>query len=205
MIKIMIVDDHLIYRDGLRVAFKDKKDLKIMAEAENGKIALQKLDTVEIDIVLLDIRMPVLDGIATLGRIKSQFPKVKVIILTGYEDVNVFSKAMSLKTDGFILKSATAQIIFQTIHDVMEGKVIVSPKLLRNTTDYRNLRYELTDEDLDVLTRIAKGERTSKIAGDLHFGERTIKSHLTNIYEKLGVNSRVAAVAKVMQLGLIKL
>ncbi|PIO81411.1 hypothetical protein BSQ38_06975 [Pediococcus damnosus] len=205
MIKIMIVDDHPIYRDGLRVAFKDKKDLKIMAEAENGKIALQKLDTVEIDIVLLDIRMPVLDGIATLGRIKSQFPKVKVIILTGYEDVNVFSKAMSLKTDGFILKSATAQIIFQTIHDVMEGKVIVSPKLLRNTTDYRNLRYELTDEDLDVLTRIAKGERTSKIAGDLHFDERTIKSHLTNIYEKLGVNSRVAAVAKVMQLGLIKL
>lgn len=75
MIKIMIVDDHPIYRDGLRVAFKDKKDLKIMAEAENGKIALQKLDTVEIDIVLLDIRMPVLDGIATLGELRVNFRK----------------------------------------------------------------------------------------------------------------------------------
>lgn len=205
MIKIMIVDNHPVFREGLKSVFDSNPDIKVVSEAENGKIALDLLDTVNIDVMLLDIRMPVLNGTSTLSRVKSQFPEVKVIILTTYEDIGVFSKAMALNADGYLLKYATTEIIFQTINDVMNGKVIVSPEMLQNTTDYRNVKYELSEEDLDLLTRIARGEHSSKIAKDLHFSERTIKGRLTSIYSKLGVDSRAAAVAKVMQLELIRL
>ncbi|MDA5387762.1 response regulator transcription factor [Loigolactobacillus backii] len=205
MIRIMIVDNHPVFREGLKAVFAGNSKFKIVAEAENGQLALQKLNTVAVDIMLLDVRMPVLDGISTLERVKRQFPKIKVCILTTYDDVKVFNEAMALKADSFLLKYASSQTIFQTIQDTMNGKLIVSPDLLRNAVDSRSLGYSLSNEDLDILTKVAKGEHNFEIAQELHFSERTIKGYLTNIYNKLGVTSRAGAVAKAMQLELIRL
>ncbi|WP_125980524.1 response regulator transcription factor [Loigolactobacillus iwatensis] len=205
MIRIMIVDNHPVFREGLKAVFAGNSKFKIVAEAENGQLALQKLNTVAVDIMLLDIRMPVLDGISTLEHVKRQFPKVKVCILTTYDDVKVFNEAMALKADSFLLKYASSQTIFQTIQDTMNGQLIVSPDLLRNAVDSRSLEYSLSNEDLDILTKVAKGEHNFEIAQELHFSERTIKGYLTNIYNKLGVTSRAGAVAKAMQLELIRL
>ncbi|ANK58954.1 hypothetical protein AYR54_00905 [Loigolactobacillus backii] len=201
----MIVDNHPVFREGLKAVFAGNSKFKIVAEAENGQLALQKLNTVAVDIMLLDVRMPVLDGISTLERVKRQFPKIKVCILTTYDDVKVFNEAMALKADSFLLKYASSQTIFQTIQDTMNGKLIVSPDLLRNAVDSRSLGYSLSNEDLDILTKVAKGEHNFEIAQELHFSERTIKGYLTNIYNKLGVTSRAGAVAKAMQLELIRL
>ncbi len=201
----MIVDNHPVFRAGLKAIFDEDASFEIVGEAENGQLALDQLKTLDVDVMLLDIRMPVLDGIETLTQVKRNFPQVKVCMLTTYENAKVFHQAMALRADGFLLKYASADTIFQMIKDAMVGQVTVSPELLRNTNDYRDAEYALSDEDLDVLTRVARGDRNSKIAKELHFSERTIKSHLTNIYTKLGVNSRAGAVAKAMQLELIRL
>ncbi len=205
MIKVMIVDNHPIFRAGLKAVFDGNPNLEIVAEAENGQLALAQLETVNIDVMLLDIRMPVLDGIETLAQVKQRFPQVKVCMLTTCENINVFHHVMALHADGFLLKRASAEMVFQAIKDVMAGEVTVSPELLRSMINYRDAERNLSAADLDVLTRVARGDRNSEIAKDLHFSERTIKSHLTNIYTKLGVNSRAGAVAKAMQLELIRL
>ncbi|MFD0898225.1 response regulator transcription factor [Loigolactobacillus binensis] len=205
MIKIMIVDNHQIFRAGLKVIFEDQADYEVVAEAENGRVAVQKLASRAVDVVLLDIRLPVLDGIATLKKIKRQFPKIKVCMLSIHSDVASFNKAMALHADGFLLKSVSAEIMLQTVNDIMNGKMGVSPELVRRAVDYHNLRSLLSDADLDILTRIAHGEHSLFIAQELHFSERTIKSRLTNIYNKLGVDSRAGAVAKAMKFKLIEL
>ncbi|WP_412989119.1 response regulator [Pediococcus siamensis] len=205
MASIIIVDNHPIFREGLEAAFIKNVKYKIVAEADTGAQALQTLESTTIDIMLLDLLRPLVDGMATLEHVKKQFPQVKVIVLTAYEDISVFSKAMELHADGFLLKSATAQHIFKTIDEVMTGKVVVSPEVLKNVAIYQNAKYTLSNADLEILTRIAKGEHSSKIAQELHFSERTVKGHLTNIYGILDVDSRAAAVAKAMQFNLIKL
>lgn len=205
MIRIMIVDNHPIFRAGLKAIFANEASFKIVAEAENGQVALQKLTSIAVDVMLLDIRMPVLDGLATLEQVKRLFPITKVCILTTYQDIKSFNQAMALGADGFLLKYASSQMIFQAVIDALDERMTVSPELLKNAVAYRNVEYILSDEDLEILTQVARGEHNQAIAKRLHFSERTIKNHLTSIYNKLSVDSRAGAVAKAMQLKLIRL
>lgn len=204
-VDIMIVDDHPVFRQGLKSILDGEHNCKIVAEAEDGEVAIRILNQIHVDLVLLDVRMPKLNGIATLSRIKTLRPKIAVIMLTTFDDPAAFKDAVRIGVNGFLLKDADSEMIFKAIDEALSGRVMVDPTMMKKSVDSVKSKYELSTENLDILTMVAKGEHNADIARELHLSERTVKGRLTSIYNVLNVDSRSAAVAKAVKLQLIEL
>ena len=215
MIRILLADDHPIVREGLRALLETQSDFEVIAECANGEEALRLNAALHPDMLLLDLEMPVLDGVETIRRLHqttSHMPRI--IVFTAFDNDERIIHAIQSGADGYLLKEAPREDIFKAIRVTMEGGSLLQPvvasKLLRHvgrpTPQTGQLPVdELTDRELEVLRLLAQGMPNKEIAAQLVISERTAKFHVSSIMGKLGATNRTEAVALAAQRGLISL
>jgi NarL family two-component system response regulator YdfI len=209
-IRILVADDHLIIRQGLRLILETEPDLLLVGEASDGAEAIDLVDKFHPDVVLMDLRMPGMDGLTALQRLRVTHPNVAVVILTTFNEDGLMRKGLGLGARGYLLKDTDRGSLFNTIRAAARGETLLKPEVLEKLLENKKLEtksaeseydIDLTDREIEVLVSVAKGERSKEIAYTLGITERTVKAHLSNIYSKLGVDSRAAAVSEAMRRG----
>lgn len=213
MIRVMTVDDHPLIRQGLRLMLTSNDDFIFVGDAADGETALQRIEETQPDVVLLDIRMPGMDGLEVLVHIQKAWPRIAVLLLTTYDDDELMIRGLQSGAYGYLLKESPLEALSQAIRTAARGEVVVQPEMMTrilahtqstpSSTNTIPSYMELTKREQAVLTRVARGERSKEIAAHLGITERTVRAYLTNIYTKLNVDSRSSAVAVAMKKGLI--
>ncbi len=222
MIRILLADDHPIVREGLRAVLETQPDFEVIAEAASGDEALRLALTTMPDILLLDLEMPVMDGVEATRRLRQQRPDARVIVFTAFDNDERIIHAVQAGANGYLLKGAPRDEIFRAIRVTMEGGSLLQPvvasKLLRHvgtqqpasgsaqSPNHQMLPFEqLTERELEVLNLLAQGMPNKEIAAQLVISERTAKFHVSSIMGKLGATNRTEAVSLAAQRGLITL
>jgi DNA-binding NarL/FixJ family response regulator len=204
MIGILSVDDHPLLREGIATLVNSESDMKLVAEAANGKEAIEKFRLHRPDVTLMDLQMPALNGIDAIIGIRSEFPNARVIVLTTYAgDVQVL-RALKAGARGYILKAHVRKELLDTIRAVHAGQKRIPPEVAAALADHA-ADEDLTSRELDVLRLIAAGNANKEIAAQLSIGEDTVKGHVTNILAKLSANDRTHAVTIGLKRGIIEL
>jgi NarL family two-component system response regulator LiaR len=207
-IRVLIVDDHAVVRQGLRMFLSLDPELEVIGEAENGADALRKAAALRPDVVLMDLLMPVMDGITAIGRMREELPDIEVIALTSVlEDASVVG-AVRAGAMGYLLKDTQADELCRAIKAAAAGQVQLSPQAaarLMREVRAPDAREALTEREIDVLRLIAGGRANKEIARELNIGEKTVKTHVSSILSKLGVQSRTQAALYAAQIGLAPL
>lgn len=207
MTTVLIVDDHPVVRDGLRGLLDGQPDLDVVAEAANGHQALAAVARHAPDVVLMDLRMPELDGVEATRRICAQHPAVRVLVLTTYDDDTDIVRAVEAGATGYVLKDTPRQELFDAVRSAARGETVLSPavaaKLMRQLR--RPADAALTDRERDVLRLVARGRTNKAIATELHISEATVKTHLVHAFTKLDVDDRTSAVLTALDRGLLRL
>ncbi|QUL53433.1 response regulator transcription factor [Paenibacillus tritici] len=208
-IKVLIVDDHQLVRDGLKLIVETNKRFDIIGEAENGQVALRLIDELKPDVILLDLNMPVMSGMETMGVLSDNQCKIPVIILTTYNEDELMVNALALGAKGYLLKDTNRVHLFRTIESAIRGETLLQSDIMtkvlaakerKEGSDSKETEIPvLTDKEKIILQFVARGYKSKEIAFDMGVTERTIKAHLTSIYSKLGVDSRSQAVATAME------
>ena len=197
-ITILLVDDHAVVRSGLSKFLMVNKDLKLIGEASDGAEAVQMVALHKPDIVLMDLMMPIVDGITATREIHQKYPKVKVIALTSFAEQNMVQGALQAGAVGYLQKNVTAKELGNAIRSACEGKMTLSPEaaqVLANSVAQPQIQGEqLTERERDVLKCMAEGLGNNEIAEKLVVSLGTVKFHISSIFHKLGVDSRVEAV-----------
>lgn len=207
------MDDHLVVREGLKLILETNDSFQVMGEANNGKVALDMIDKSKPDIILLDLNMPEMSGLDTLKTMSELSMTIPVIILTTYNEDDLMVKGIELGAKGFLLKDTSRENLFRTLESAIRGETLLHPDVMAKILKYKQEKSNshtqqsasLTDKELFILQAVAKGFKSREIAFDMGIAERTVKAHLTNIYNKLGVNSRAEAVAIAIDQGLFRL
>jgi DNA-binding NarL/FixJ family response regulator len=203
-IRILVADDHYIVRMGLVALMHTEPDLEVVAEAVDGAQALELFRKHNPDLALLDMRMPVKNGIETTRQIRREFPNARVLILTAFDGDEEIHKALQAGAQGYVLKSSTGEKLIPAIRAVAAGQRWV-PQEVASRLTARNLFEELTPRELQVLQQLARGLANKEIADVLKITEYTVKDHLKNILAKLRVADRTEAVTAALQRGIIHL
>lgn len=215
-IKVLIADDHALFREMLYHTFEDEEDIEIVGEAVNGEEAVKKTRELSPDIILLDIEMPVLNGIQATEQIKNEFPDAKVVILTAYDEDQVVFQLIQAGATGYLLKDGKSEDVVKAIRSAYSGESLIQPRIANKilkeyvrliTVDDARKKKELpsiiTEREKDVLRLIAQGKNNKEIASILFISEATVKTHVANIFRKLGLRDRVEVVLFAVQHGLI--
>ncbi len=204
-IKLFLVDDHFIVREGLKLIFETEGQYDVIGEAESGQEALDKIKSINPDVILLDLNMPDLSGIDVLRVLKDLGVRIPVLILTTFDDQRYIQQAFSLGAKGYLLKDASRQEIMRSIDAVLRGEILIKEEISKALFDTKDERKSdlLTERETGILKEVASGKTSKAIAILFGISERTVKAHLTKIYEKLGVDSRANAVAKALSLGIL--
>jgi DNA-binding NarL/FixJ family response regulator len=198
------VDDHPLLRKGIAALVNAEADMKLIAEAANGKEAIEAFRSHQPDVTLMDIQMPAVDGLEAIDRIREEFPNARIIVLTTYTgDVQVL-RALRAGARAYILKGHVHKELLETIRAVHAGQKRIPPDIAAELADHAT-DDELTDREIDVLRLIGTGNANKQIADQLSIGEATVKSHITNILSKLGANDRSHAVTIGLRRGIIEL
>ena len=207
MIKVLLVDDQHLIRQGLKALLELETDLEIVGEAENGKEAIQVISQLEPDVVMMDIRMPVMDGVAATKEIQQNFSNIKVLVLTTFDDDEYVTKALQNGATGYLLKDTPSEEVAVAIRAVHKGYTQLGPgiakKLLTqfpseiknhsNQTEPPLGLTELTPREKEVLKLITSGDSNKEIAKKLYISEGTVKNHVTNILSRLNLRDRTQA------------
>ena len=209
-IKILIADDHHVVRKGLVFFLQTQPDLEIVGEASNGEEAVKLATSLEPHIVLMDLSMPVLDGIEATKELKKQAPHIQVMILTSFSDQDHVIPALEAGASGYQLKESDPDELVAAIRKLMNGENQLHPKvtthlltrLTKRTEKQVNFIDHLTKREKDVLKEIAKGKSNKEIGASLHITEKTVKTHVSNILSKLGVQDRTQAALYAVQHGI---
>lgn len=205
-IRIVLADDHSVVRQGLKMFLGLDPELDVIGEAENGAEALKLAHELQPDVVLMDLLMPVMDGITAIGRIRTELPDVEVIALTSVLDDGSVVGAVKAGAIGYMLKDTQADELCRAIKAAAAGQVQLSPqaaaRLMREVRAPESPE-SLTDRETDVLRLLAEGKANKEIAFSLHIGEKTVKTHVSSILGKLGVQSRTQAALHAIRLGLV--
>lgn len=210
MIKIILVDDHKIVLDGLKALLSTSDELEIIGDAQNGLILLHQLKTLQPDLILLDIGMPVMDGIEAATKVKKQYPDVKILILSTYADKAKIKKMLSIGVDGYILKDSDKQALLNAIKTVTSSDqkyydhrvtdVIMNSYQPKKTSTKVPL---LTKRELEITKLIAQGKSTKEIAQELFISPLTVDTHRKNIFSKLGIRKVARLIQYAIQEGLL--
>ena len=211
-IKLMIVDDHTVVRDGLAAMFGREEGFTVAGEASNGQEAVDRAREIKPDIVLMDLRMPELNGVEAMRRIKTEDPDIQFIVLTTYDSDEFIFDAIEAGARGYLLKDASREELFQAVNAVHRGESLIQPGVATKVLDrLAKLSRQVADTDvlsereIEVLRLMATGAGNKEIATDLSISESTVKTHVANIFQKLDASARTEAVTKALQQGLIKL
>jgi DNA-binding NarL/FixJ family response regulator len=204
VIRILTVDDHPLLRKGIAALVNTEPDLKLVAEASNGKEAIDAFRTHRPDVTLMDLQMPDIDGLEAIKVIRSEFPDARVIVLTTYSgDMQVLG-ALKAGARGYILKGHVHKELLHAIRAVHAGQKRIPPEIAAELADHAT-DDALTEREIDVLRLIGAGNSNKQIADQLSIGEATVKSHVTNILSKLGANDRAHSVTIGLKRGIIEL
>jgi DNA-binding NarL/FixJ family response regulator len=202
--RVLLVDDHALLRTGVANIINHEPDLHVVAEAENGRDALDAYDRHQPDVTLLDLRMPVMEGVEVVRRLRERDPQARVIVLTTYDTDDEISQALKAGAKAYVLKDIAAEDLVGCIRAVLSGKTYIAPaaaaKLAEGVT-----RVQLTPREMATLRLLADGKANKEIANALDISERTVKSHLAHLFEKLGVTSRTEAIKIATRRGLVRL
>lgn len=209
MIKVLIADDHHVVRRGLLFFLKTQKDIQVIGEASNGKEAVQLTTELHPDIVLMDLVMPEMDGIQATKRIKAKFPEIQILMLTSFSDRDHVVPAIEAGAAGYQLKDIEPDELVLAIRRIMAGENIMHPQattqLIRNREmmeDLPHIKHPLTKREQDVLAELTKGKSNKEIAASLFVTEKTVKTHISNIFSKLEVQDRTQAALYAVKHGL---
>jgi DNA-binding NarL/FixJ family response regulator len=205
MIRLLLVDDQTIIRQGIKSLLESQPDFEVVGEAENGKQAISQVEALQPDVVLMDVRMPIIDGVAATKALTQQFPLVKVLILTTFDDDNYISQGMGFGAKGYLLKDTPLEALANTIRLVNSGHTHLGPglfeRIMNQTLEVSSLKNltpppeleELTPREREVLQLIASGASNREIAESLFITERTVKNHVTSILTRLNLRDRTQA------------
>jgi DNA-binding NarL/FixJ family response regulator len=211
MVRVLIVDDHPIVRQGVRSVLANHADIEVVGEADGAASLFASLASIKPDVVLLDIRMPGQNGIEVTQRLKREYPDIKVILLSTYDDEEFLFGALRAGAEGYLLKSASNEVLASSIRQVGHGERLLSPALVGKVMrEFQDLAKEktradsgLSDQELQVLRMIANGSTNKEIAENLYWSEVTVKRKVQDILEKMGVANRAQAVAEAGKRGLL--
>jgi NarL family two-component system response regulator YdfI len=209
-IRILVADDHLIIRQGLRLILETEAGFELVGEAADGAEAVRLCAELHPAVVLMDLRMPGVDGLTAIERLQAEQPQIAVVILTTFNEDDLMLRGLQAGAKGYLLKDTDRETLFNSIRAAARGETLLKPEIMARLLSkagamdiQANTRTDLTERELEVLKRVAQGERSKEIAILLGISERTVKAHLASIYSKLGVDSRAAAIAIAAQKGLL--
>ena len=214
-IRILIVDDHEMVRDGLSVMMEREDDFTVVGEAKNGLEAVEQARSLRPDVILMDLRMPEMDGVEAMRQIRAEQDDIKFLVLTTYDSDEYIFDAIEAGAKGYLLKDTSREELFRAVRTVNRGESLIEPSVVARLLDrLTNLSRQaahgpdhlaLSERELEVLQLMARGSANKQIAGDLSITESTVKTHVANIFQKLEVSHRTEAVTKAMTQGIIKL
>jgi DNA-binding NarL/FixJ family response regulator len=207
-VRLLICDDHPVVRAGLNGMLSGEPDFEVVGEAANGREAIALTGELRPDVVLMDLRMPEMDGVSAILQIKAEHPETQILVLTTYESDADILRAIEAGATGYLLKDAPREELFGAIRVVAEGKSPLAPtvatRLMQRMrgTDEESF---LSTREIEVLELVARGTSNKEIAKRLWVSETTVKSHMLHIFDKLGVTDRTAAVTAALKQGIIRL
>ncbi len=220
-IRVVIVDDHQIIRDGLRLILQiEGKDMEMVGDASDGVTALRLIEKAQPDVVLMDLRMPGMAGLEAITQIRARWPNIAVVILTTYNEDELMLRGLRAGACGYLLKDVNRETLLHSIRRAARGETLLQPEVFARLLSLTQLsassdttterakkadRLDLTERERSILTGVAHGERSKEIAAHLGITAATVAAHLTNIYAKLGADSRASAVAIALQRGLLSM
>jgi len=203
-IHILIAEDHAVVRQGLAAIIKDETDMVVVAQTNNGQQAVDLYQQHQPDVVLMDLKMPKLEGVEAIGLIRAAFPQACIIILTTYDGDEDIYRGLQAGASGYLLKDATAEELLDAIRLVHRGQKYIPSQVASKLAERINST-DLTDRELEVLRLLVIGKSNYDIGVTLSISERTVKFHINNIFNKLGVSDRTQAVIHALKRGLARL
>jgi NarL family two-component system response regulator YdfI len=209
-IRLLVADDHLIIRQGLRLILETEAGFELVGEAADGAEAVRLCGEMNPDVVLMDLRMPGMDGLTAIERLHTVSPEIAVVILTTFNEDDLMMRGLRAGAKGYLLKDTDRETLFNTIRAAARGETLLKPEIIARVLSQTgqesppgSAQSDLTEREMEVLRAVARGERSKEIAVRLGISERTVKAHLASIYNRLGVDSRAAAIAVAAQKGLL--
>ena len=210
IIRLMIVDDHMIVRQGLRLVFETEDSIHVVGEAGDGEEAVQLAAELQPDLILMDLQMPNKDGLTAIQEIRIAQPEIAILILTTFNEDEMMVRGLQAGAKGFLLKDTNRTDLMHSIQAAARGETLLKPEVMEKLLIYQQRKVSsvprqdtLSEREYEILQQVAAGSTNKQIAYQLGISDRTVKAHLTNIYNKFGVDSRAAAIAHAAKLGLI--
>ncbi|MCM3124081.1 response regulator transcription factor [Mesobacillus sp. AQ2] len=205
MIRLMLVDDHAVLRDGLRNILSVEEDIEVVGEAVSGDDALLKVENCQPDMILMDINMPMKNGVEVTGILKKKYPNIKILVLTMHSHEEYFMSAIREGADGYLLKDAPSDQVVEAIRTVARGESVIHPSMTRKLLAFHQQKQTeqedttLTEREKEVLLCLVEGLSNKEIADRLFISDKTVKIHVSKIFKKLNVKSRSQVVIHAVQ------
>jgi NarL family two-component system response regulator LiaR len=208
-VRVMLVDDHNVVRSGLATFLRAYDDLELVAEARNGLEAVRLCREKQPDVILMDLMMPEMDGIEATHAILAEYPEIKIIAMTSFEDQQLVQGVLAAGAISYLIKNVTSDELAKAIRDAYSGRSTLSPEaarvLVQATRPSKQPLFDLTEREQEVLSLVVQGHSNQKIADALVISITTVKAHISNILSKLGVSSRSEAIAYAIKHKLVTL
>ena len=216
-IRVVVADDHPVVREGLRMMLEEMAEgFEVVGEATDGGTAVRVAGESQPDVVLMDLRMPGMGGLEAIAQIRQRWPQMAVLILTTYNEDDLMIRGLQAGAAGYLLKDCSSETLLKAIRTVARGELLAQPEVMARILSHAAAHVDapdksagsgsesdLTERELEILEAVAQGKRGKEIAAELHIADRTVRAHLTNVYYKLGVDSRASAVAAAIERGLL--
>ncbi|NLH38857.1 MAG: response regulator transcription factor [Elusimicrobia bacterium] len=209
VVTVLLADDQTLFREGLKDLLEDEKGIKVVGEAKTGPEAVEMVRRLKPDVVLMDIKIPLMDGISATKIIRSKFPETNVIILSSYEDEAHITEAVSAGANGYLSKMLPASDLVNALKTFTSESVMIPQPIMNKLINglrqgvSKDSPETLTQTEMKVMTLLGKGKSNKEIASELNCSVKTVKNHLNSIFNKLGVTNRTEAVIKAIERGLI--